>query len=112
MFEFVFSALVNNDPIGAAAHDLFNGHFPRAQDALTQKRNAEGTHHKGGQFTRFNVERESQNTTKLVTGFGDHLAIDHTAVALGIESFAEGISGVHQDHISHLTDAIEGHPAR
>ena len=91
LLEFVLSALINDDPIRAAADDLVHRHLPCAEDAFPQQRNTEGSHHQGGEFPGFDVEGKAQNPSKLPSGFGDHLAIDHPAVALRIEAVAERI---------------------
>ena len=91
LLEFVLSALVNDDPIRAAADDLVHRHLPGAEDAFPQQRNAEGSHHQGGEFPGLDVEGKAQNPSELPSGFGDHLAVDHPAVALGIEAIAERI---------------------
>ena len=111
LLEFVFGALVNNDPIRAAADDLLHRHFPGAENAFPQQGHPQGTHHQGGEFTGFDVEGEPEHPAELPAGFGDHLAVDHPAVTLRIEAVAEGIGRIHQDHIPHLTDAVQRHPA-
>ena len=111
LFEFVFSALVNNDPVGTAADDFLHRHLPGGEDALPQQGNAKGSHHQGGELAGFDVESEAQHASELASGFRDHLAVDHPAVALGAEGFAQGIGGIHQDHVADLTDPIQGHPA-
>ena len=112
LLELVFRTFVNNDPIRAAADDFLHRHLPGAEHTLPEQRHPQGSHHQGGEFAGLDVESEAQNPTQLLAGFGDHLAVDHSAVALGIEVFAERVGGIHQNHIPHLTDPIQRHPAR
>ena len=112
LLELVFGALVNNDSIRPAADDLFNGEFPGAQHAFTQQGHSQGADHQGGQLAGFDVEAEAQHPAQLVARFGDHLAVDHLAVTVRVEALRQRIGGIHQDHIAHLADPVEGHPAR
>ena len=112
LLEFLFGALVNNDAIGARADDFINRQLPGAEDAFTQQGHTNGTHHQGGELTGFNVKTEAQDPAELLTGFRDHLAVDHPVVAIGIEAFGQGIEGINQDHITHLTDLLQRHPTR
>ena len=89
LFELVFGPLVNNDSIRTAADDLLHRHFPGAEHALPQQRHPQSTHHQRRQFSRFDVEGESEHPPELTTGFGDHLAVDHPAVAIGVEALAQ-----------------------
>ncbi len=111
LLQFVFGAFVNNDPIGAAADDFVNGDLPGAQYAFAQEGDAQSSHHQGGELSCFDVEGKTQHPAQHAAGFGDHLAVDHPAVALGREGFAEGVDRVDQDHIPHLANPIQGHPA-
>ena len=112
LLELVLSALINNDSIRPAADDLLNGHLPGAENAFTQQGNSEGSHYEGCEFPGFNIKGEAQHPAQLASGFGDHLTVDHPAVALRIESLAEGIGGIHKNYITHLADAIQRHPTR
>ena len=88
LLELLFSTFVNNDPIGPTAHDFFNGELPGAQHPFPKERHPHGPDHQGGEFTSFDVEAEPQDPTELLSRLGDHLAIDHLGVALGVEPFA------------------------
>ena len=83
LFELLFCAFINNDPVSPAAHDLVDGDFPCAQHSFSQEGNAHGPHHERGEFSGFNVEGEPEHPPELLARFGDHLAVDHPAVALG-----------------------------
>ena len=66
LFEFVFGALVNDDPVSTAADDLVDGNLPGAQHPFTQQWHTQSPHHQGGQFTGFDVEREAQDSAELL----------------------------------------------
>ena len=112
LFELVFGSLVNNDPVRPAADDLLHRHFPGAQHPFPQQGHAKGAHHQGGELAGFDVEGEAEHPPQLFTGLGDHLAVDHPAVALRVEVFTQGVGRIHQDHVAHLTDPVQRHPAR
>ena len=83
LFELLLSSFINNDPVSPAAHDFVDGDFPGAQHPFTQQGNAYSPHHKRGEFSGFDVEGETEHPAELLARFGDHLAVDHPAVALG-----------------------------
>ena len=112
MLELVFGPLVNNDPIRTTADNLLNPELPGAEYPFAQDRHPQGADHQGGQLTGFDVEAEAQHPAQLGARLGDHLAVDHLAVAIGVEAFGQGVGRIHQDHIAYLADPIEGHPAR
>ena len=112
MLELVFGPLVNNDPIRTTADNLLNPEFPGAEYPFAQDRHPQGADHQGGQLTGFDVEAEAQHPAQLGARLSDHLAVDHLAVAIGVEALGQGVGRIHQDHIAHLADPIEGHPAR
>ena len=88
LLELLFSSFVNNDPIGPTAHDFFDGELPGAQHPFPKQRHPHGPNYQGGELTCFDVEAEPQHPTQLLSRLGDHLAIDHLGVALGVEPFA------------------------
>ena len=112
LLELLFRALINNDSIRARADDFINGQLPGAEDAFTQEGHAHSAHHQGGELTGFDVKTEAQDPAKLLTGFRHHLTIDHPVVAIGIEALSQGVEGINQDHITHLTDLLQRHPTR
>ena len=111
LLELLFGALVHNDAIGATAHHLFYGQFPGAEHPFAQQGNAQGAEHQGGEIAGFDVKAEAQHPPQHFARFGDYLAVDHLAVALRIEALGEGIGRIHQNHVAHLADALQGHPA-
>ena len=111
LLELLFGPFVHDDPVGTAADDLLDREFPSAQHALAEQRHPQGTDHQGGQFAGFDVEAEPQHPPQLIACFGDHLAVDHLAVTVRIKGLGEGIDRIHQDHVAHLADPIQGHPA-
>ena len=88
LLQLLFRTFVNNDPIGPAAHDFFHGELPGAQHPFPKQRHPHGPNHQGGELTGFDVEAEPQDPTQLLSRLGDHLAVDHLGVALGVEPFA------------------------
>ena len=111
MLELVFGSLVNNDPIWSAADNFLDRHLPGAEDAFSKQGDTERPHDEGDEFSRFDIEGKTQHTPQLPPGFSDHLAVDHTAVTLRIEVVAQRVGGINQDHIPHLADAVQRHPA-
>ena len=111
LLELFFGALVHNDAIGPAADHLFNGQFPSTEHPFAQEGHAQGAEHQGGEIAGFDVKTEAQHPAQHFARFGDHLAIDHLAVTIRIEALGEGIGRIHQNHVAHLADALQGHPA-
>ena len=66
LFEFVFGALVNNDPVSTAADDFVDGNLPGAEYSFPEQRYTQSPHHQGGQLAGFNVEGEAQNSAELL----------------------------------------------
>ena len=91
LLELLFGSFVNNDPVSATADDFVHGNFPGAQHALTQERHTHRTHHQGGELTGFDIKGEAEHAAQLLSRFGDHLAVDHPAVAVRRKAFAQGI---------------------
>ena len=111
LLELLLGTFVHNDSIGATAHHLLYSQFPGAEHPFAEQGHAQGAEHQGGEIAGFDVKAEAQDPAQHFARFGDHLAIDHLAVALRIETFGEGIGRIHQNHIAHLADALQGHPA-
>ena len=82
LLELVLSTLVHNDSVSTAAHDLFDRDLPGAENAFTQQGHAHGPCHQCGEFSGFDIEGEAENSAELLARLGDHLAVDHPAVAL------------------------------
>ena len=112
LLELFIGPLIDNDPIWAAAHQFRHRQLPGAQHPFSQQRHAEGTNHQAGKFASFNIKTKAKNPAQYIASLGDHLAIDHLAIALRIEGLHQGIGRIHQNHIAHLADPIQGHPAR
>ena len=110
LLQLVFSTLINNDSVGATADHLLDRQLPGAEHPFPQQGHPQGPQHQGGQFAGFDIETEPQYPAQHRPRFGDHLAIDHLAVAIRVKAFVEGIGRIHKNHIAHLADAIQGHP--
>ena len=91
LLQFVFGPLINNDSIWTGTNNFLHGKFPGAEDALAQQRNPHRSHHQTGELTGFHVKTEAQHPPQLFAGFRNHLAVDHPAVAVGIEIFRQRI---------------------
>ena len=91
LLEFVFGAFVDNDAIGAAAHDLPDAELPGAQHPFAEQGHAHCAEHQGGEFAGLDIEAEAEHATQLFARFSDHLAVDHLAEALRVEALGQRV---------------------